>query len=252
MIFQCGQLPFHHPLNEESEMRGIVSSAMLILCVLTLSGVTHAQEQEEVRARPVDIYISGFGGYSFPLNTDSSSRGVTVRDLKLDDSPAFGGKIGIWFIGPRKALGLDFGTEIDVTNLDPDIARGQILQTDVGGLAFTTSSNLNATYFGMNVLVRYPVGVTQDLPNGRWFPYIGIGGGGLRLTFQGPGITKSWNTSPAFQGIGGVKVFSTKHIAAFAEGKFIHASNSIEFQEGGSIELNVNSFHGTGGLSLHF
>lgn len=233
-------------------MRGTVSVTLLILCVLSLSGVVRAQEHEEIKIRPVDIYISGFGGYSFPLKTDSSALGVTVRDLKLDNSPTFGGKIGIWFTGPRKTLGLDFGTEIDVTNLDPDIARGQILQTNGGGLAFTTGSNLNATYFGMNVLIRYPIGVTQDLPNGRWFPYIGVGGGGLRVTFQQPGFTKCWNTAPALQGIGGVKVFLTKYIAAFVEGKFIHASSSIEFREGASIDLTVNSVHGTGGLSLHF
>lgn len=112
--------------------------------------------------------------------------------------------------------------------------------------------DLNATYFGVNVLARIPIGVEPDLPNGRWFPYIGVGGGAQRLTLQAPGTTEGRNTSPAFQGLGGVKVFLTRHIAVFAEGKFIHASHTIDVEGGGTIKLDLNSVHGTGGLSLHF
>lgn len=230
----------------------VVMASVAVLLGLSIGQTGSARADEEVRVRPVDVYISGFGGYSFPFKSDLEIGGVEIRDAKLDNSPTFGGKIGIWFTGPRKTLGLDLGTEIDVTNFDPDIAGGQILTTNVGLLFRTNALNLNATYFGVNLLARYPIGVTQALPNGRWFPYIGVGGGGLRLTFQAPGTNEARNTAPAFQGVGGVKVFLTKHIAAFAEGKFIHASNSIEIQGGGSIDLTVNSVQGVGGLSIHF
>jgi hypothetical protein len=112
--------------------------------------------------------------------------------------------------------------------------------------------NLHATYFGINLMARLPMGVEPELPNGRWFPYIGLGGGGQRLTFQAPGTNEGRDTAPAFQGLGGVKVFLTKHIAAFAEGKFIHASHSLEVGGGGSVDLTLNSVHGVGGLSFHF
>lgn len=88
------------------------------------------------------------------------------------------------------------------------------------------------------------------MPNGRWFPYIGVGGGGQRLAVK---VTEGRNTAPAFQGLGGIKVFLSKHVAAFAEGKFIHASHNQELE--GTIvplELDLSSVHGVGGLSFHF
>ncbi len=231
-------------------MKSAVSATLLVLGLLSFSGL--AQAQEEVRVRPVDVYISGFGGYSFPFNTDLSVVGVTLRDTKLNNSPSFGGKIGMWITAPRRTLGVDVGAEIDVTNFNPDVPSGQVLSTSVGLGTLVSTLDLNATYFGVNVLARIPIGVEPDLPNGRWFPYIGVGGGAQRLTLQAPGTTEGRNTSPAFQGLGGVKVFLTRHIAVFAEGKFIHASHTIDVEGGGTIKLDLNSVHGTGGLSLHF
>lgn len=237
-------------------MKVIVSSALLVLCVLTYSNVARAEE--EVRVRPVDVYISGFGGYSHPFKTDISLNGLTLHDVKLDNSPSVGGKIGMWITAPRKTLGIDVGVEVDVTNFNPDASSGQVLSAsvgpNVGTVVLLATFDLNATYFGINVLARLPMGVTPELPNGRWFPYIGLGGGGQRLTFQAPGTNEGRDTAPAFQGLGGIKVFMTKHIAAFAEGKFIHASHSLEVvgNGSGSVDLTLNSVHGVGGLSLHF
>jgi hypothetical protein len=212
-----------------------VSTALLLLCAISYFDTARAQE--EVRVKPVDVYISGFGGYSVPFKTDISSGPLTAPNVDLDNSPSFGGKIGMWFTAPRKTLGIDMGAEIDVTHFNPNISR--------------TPIEMNATYFGINVLARLPIGVTPELPNGRWFPYLGLGGGGHRLSMEVLG-EKAWSTSPAFQGLGGVKVFVTRHFAAFAEGKFIHASNSIKDQSGASLDLTLNSVHGVAGLSFHF
>ncbi len=233
-------------------MKVLVSSALLVLCVLAYS--SSARAEEEVRVRPVDVYISGFGGYSHPFETDIALDGFTLKDVTLDKSPSVGGKIGMWITAPRKTLGIDVGVEVDVTNFNPDASSGQRVSANgVTGILLATL-DLNATYFGVNVLARFPMGVTPELPNGRWFPYIGLGGGGQRLTFQAPGTSEGRDTAPAFQGLGGVKVFVTKNIAVFAEGKFIHASHSLEVvgNGSGSIDLTLNSVHGVGGLSFHF
>lgn len=230
-------------------MKTLVVSAVL-LCVL--GDFSLAQAEEEVRVRPVDVYVSGFGGYSHPLKTDIVLGGPTLHDVKLDNSPSFGGKIGIWITAPRKTLGIDVGMEVDVTNYNPDASSGQILSSSIGPGILVSTLDHNATYFGLNVLARVPMGVTPDLPNGRWFPYLGLGGGGQRLTFQTSGTNEGRDTAPAFQGLGGVKVFLTKHIAAFAEGKFIHAAHSISIVGGGSVDLTLNGVHGVGGLSVHF
>jgi hypothetical protein len=223
-------------------MRVIVSAALLLYCVLGYS--ESARAGDEVQVRPIDVYISGFGGYAFPFKTDVAEGGITVKDVELNNSPSFGGKIGIWFTGPREALAIDLGTEIDVTNFNPNLPGGQVLTSNLG-LVRTNAFDLNATYYGLNVLARLPMDVTPELPNGRWFPYIGVGGGAQRLRTDVFGIKVS-DTAPAFQGLGGVKVFMSKDIAVFAEGKFIHASHTFE----GITAVDLNTFHAVGGLSF--
>jgi hypothetical protein len=228
-------------------MKKTVLAVILIPCILGFSELAKAEG-----IKPVDFYLSAFGGYAFPLKTDLSSGGITVLDSELDNSPSFGGKVGMWFTAPRKTLGIDVGAEIDVTNFYPDQKAGQVLMTNVGIPVVTNAVDLNATYFGIHVLARLPMGVTSELPNGRWFPYIGVGGGGQRLSFQPAGATEGRETAPAFQGLGGVKVFLSKHIAVFGEGKFTRAEHTLEFQGGGSVDLTVQAAHGVGGVSFHF
>ncbi|NOU08943.1 MAG: outer membrane beta-barrel protein [Nitrospira sp.] len=211
-------------------MKALVSTALLLLCIVGYS--ESAGAQEEVRVQPVDVYVSGFGGYSLPFNTDVSSGGFTVQDVELENSPSFGGKIGLWVTAPRKTLGIDIGAEINVTHFDPD-------------------PTMNATYFGVNLMARLPMGVGPELPNGRWFPYVGLGGGAQRLSVEVLGF-KEGNTVTAFQGLGGVKVFLFKHVAVFAEGKFTHASHRQVFHGFSPVDFTVNAVHGVGGLSLHF
>ena len=220
-------------------MRTTVWAVALLAGLVAISDV--AQAEEEVSVRPVDVYISGFGGYSFPFSKDVIVSGAfgsgVALDVDYEDSPAFGGKIGMWFTGQRKTWGIDIGTEVDVTHFDPD-------------------RTLNATYFGINVLARVPMGVTADLPNGRWFPYIGLGGGAQHLVSDEFSGAKPTHTAPAFQGLGGVKVFLFKYLAVFVEGKFTHASHKLDYTFPGfgtlTNDFTLNSIHGVGGLSLHF
>jgi hypothetical protein len=143
--------------------------------------------------------------------------------------------VGLWVTAPRKTLGIDIGAEVDVTHFDPD-------------------PTLSATYFGVNLMARIPMGVEPEFPNGRWFPYIGFGGGAQRLSVEVEVLGyKEGNTVPAFQGLGGVKVFLIKHVAVFAEGKFTHASHTQVFRGfPSSVDFTVNAVHGVGGLSFHF
>lgn len=232
---------------------------MLMSCVLVWAEL--AKADEEVQIRPVDAYLSLYGGIASPFKTDvtestSFSSSVTAKDSKLDNSASIGGKAGLWFTAPRKSLGLDLGLELDVTNFGPDQKAGQVLATTSGFNIVTSSVNLNATLIGINFLARLPVGVTADFPNGRWYPYLGIGGGVERLTFRTANSTNEGrDSSPAFQGLGGIKVFLFKHVAVFAEAKYTHASHTLDFQGVGvtaTDKLTVDTVHGVGGLSFHF
>lgn len=238
-------------------MRKTILWFMLMSCVLVWA--ESARADEEVQVRPIDVYLSLYGGIASPFKTDVTEStpaiSVTGKDSKLENSASIGGKAGLWLTAPRKSLGLDLGLELDVTNFGPDQKAGQVLTTTSGFNVVTDSVNLNATLIGINFLARLPVGVTADLPNGRWYPYLGVGGGLERLTFQTAGSTEGKDSSPAFQGLGGIKVFLFKHLAVFAEAKFTHASHTLEFQGPGitvSDKLTVNALHGVGGLSFHF
>ena len=232
-------------------MRTKIQIVFVLLCFGGLWGPLHAGGEN---TKPVNGYVAGFGGYSFPQTTDVESGGITGMDAELDRSPSYGGKVGIWLTGTRKALGIDLGFEGDVTSFHPDLPGGQVLSSNVG-LVTPIGLDLHAIYFGLNVLARLPMGVTSQFPNGRWFPYIGVGGGAQRVSFEATGTTEGRDTAPAFQGLGGVTVFLTKHIAVFGEGKFTRASHTLEFMGSGggfSADLTVQAVHGVGGVAIHF
>ena len=237
--------------------RGLLVIAMMTTSLFALPWP--ATGQDEVRVKPIDLYISIFGGVALPSKTDltevSSGSSVTARDVKLDNSPSIGGKIGMYTTQFRARSGLDFGVEWDITNFSPDQKGNQILN---GGAVVTNPVNMNSILIAVNLLARKPFGVTQDLSNGRWYPYVGIGGGVQTSTFEPPGtIKKGKQTDPAFQGLAGVKVFLAQHIALFGEYKFTHASHTFETQDisTGAIitdkyTFNVN--HIVAGLAVHF
>jgi Outer membrane protein beta-barrel domain len=235
-------------------MRKAVTAVILMACIFVFS--ESAKGEEVVQLRPTDAYFSLFGGIALPFKTDVTESGVTAKDSKLSSSASIGGKAGIWFTAPRKSLGLDLGYELDITNYNPDQKAGQILTTTTGGFVRTNAFDLNATFIGINFLARLPMGITPELPNGRWFPYLGIGGGVERVGFRIPSSTTTGaDSSLALQALGGFKVFLLKHVAVFGEVKFTHSSHSLEFQGTGftfTDELTLNTVHGVGGVSFHF
>ena len=217
-------------------MKGVGLTILLFIGLIGSFDMVHAQE--DMGRTSVDVYLAGFGGYAMPFNTDFTSRTGATSEVELQNTPSLGGKIGVWVTDTRQALGIDVGMELDVTDYHPD-TQGAL--------------KLHATYVGFNLLTRMPMRVTQDRPNGHWFPYIGVGGGGQRLSSQVSGTNQGRDTVVAFQGLGGVKVFVTRHIALFAEGKFIHASHQLGVEGTNTfVEFHLNSVQGTGGLSVHF
>ncbi|MFO0699873.1 MAG: hypothetical protein U0236_11630 [Nitrospira sp.] len=105
-------------------MKALVSVACLLLSILGHSNFVEAQE--EVRVKPVDPYIPGFGGYSFPFSTDLVFGILSAPDVKLKNSPSVGGKIGMWLTAPRKTWSIDVRVEIDVTHFNPDISNSTL------------------------------------------------------------------------------------------------------------------------------
>ncbi len=174
----------------------------------------------------------------------------------------------------RPTTTLDFGIEMDVTQFYPDIDRGGggvgigpgrgvsgvPGGVRVGNAAGTAGErDVSATTIALNVLVRWPVGVSGELPNGRWHPYLGIGGAAeIARAKQVLGGAKDADTSAAFQALAGLKVFLTKNIGLFTEYKFTHAGHTFTFPGGTpsripvAEDITLNVHHVVGGIAVHF
>jgi hypothetical protein len=247
------------------EKRNLVPVVMLLASVILPSP---ASAQDEIRGKPIDFYISIFGGTNSVSNTDVKEDAplysITARNVELKSSSSIGGKIGFYTNTHRAQTGFDFGAELDITNFSPDQQSGRVVSvsgtvvgTPVVGAALTNQVNINSTIVAVNFLIRKPFGVTEDLPNGRWYPYAGIGGGFQTSSYSTPTTTGDGRqTDPAFQGLLGAKVFFTQHVALFGEYKFTHASHDLKYNivGGGSVTdnytFNVNHF--VAGLAMHF
>jgi len=61
----------------------------VLLMVGILGAASIASAEDRVRVRPIDVYVSGLGGYSFPFTADVEFLGQTIaREGKLDQSPS--------------------------------------------------------------------------------------------------------------------------------------------------------------------
>lgn len=232
--------------------------------VVLLSGSTLLADGTAAMAA-WDISVSGFGGYSVPFKTDIRQTGLatdfTGKDGSLKNSASYGGKITAWTTAPRRRFGLDFGAEIDVTRFSPSI-KSQTLTTDgtLLGIPFGSSVlpknaqygpiDISATTIAVNFLVRKPFGVTKELPMGRWYPYVGVGGGIQIAHASGNGIDDS-DKSGVIQVPAGLKFFITRHIALFGEYKYIHASHTFKSTSfANEVTIANNNF--VAGIAIHF
>jgi hypothetical protein len=83
-------------------------------------------------------------------------------------------------------------------------------------VTFFTRRDFSVNNLAINLLFRYPIWATPDMPQGRWYPYVGVGAGVQRahLTESSTSHQES-SYSPSFQGLVGAKFFLFKHLAFF-------------------------------------
>lgn len=233
--------------------------AVIAIIVVGLSGLGPPPVLAQVLPR-WDLAVAGFGGGAFPFDTG----------VPLSNSVSFGGKLQAWTSAARATFGLDVGAEVDVTQYyqhytDSASAQGPSpgacvspvgCRTGNANGATATATDVSATIVAMNLLLRWPVRVSDTFPQGRWYPYLGIGGGAeiAQVTVQGSGATDT-DTAPVLQVLGGAKLFLAKHVGVFVEYKFTRAVHTFSFatrpiQTGQDNTYSVN--HVVGGLAVHF
>lgn len=112
------------------------------------------------------------GGDTF---TDGTANGV-----KLNDAPTFGGKLTAWHLPRQYKWQPQIGLELDWTRFTADLhpqtvgAAGtvNIPGFELGSLTFFDPQDFSVDVLAANLLFRYPIGATPEMPQGRWYPCI--------------------------------------------------------------------------------
>jgi hypothetical protein len=215
----------------------------------------HSNESVKISQGPV----FGAGGMVIGTYTDA-----TANDVKLNDAPTFGGKLTAWHLPRLYKWQPQIGLELDWTRFTADLHPQTVGATgtvnlpglEVGSITFSIPIDFSVNVLAANILFRYPIGATPEMPQGRWYPYVGGGLGVQRATLSTLGYTET-SYSPAVQGLIGAKFFLVKNLAVFAEIKRTTGWNEFDFEGAGappgySEKYTISSNHFVGGVALHF
>ena len=264
-------------------MKARMSAMMCLLCLLGSADLTRADDPYSQRvADPyalsdglptmtsgtLEPYLSVMAGIALPFSQDATFTGEgpgsglprVVKDIDYQTKHSYGGNAGIWFPTRNKLLGFDLGVEINGFIWYPDVACCIDNYNRDPSTGLGTTTEIQAIYVGTNFMVRYPLAISESYPNGRWFPYVGVGVGAHQMATRPGGmggtgfytaITEQRHTTVAFQGVGGLKAHLFKYVAAFVEAKYIHADHSrLTTDRTGTTEPFLGS-DGIQGLAFH-
>jgi opacity protein-like surface antigen len=205
--------------------------------------------------------MSFFAGVAMPFSRDATFQDGTsptvVENVDYQMKHSWGGSAGIWFPTRDRLAGFDLGMELTGYVWYPDVACCRDFYNNDPATNQGTTTEIAGVYVGPNFLVRYPVGISEAYPNGRWHPYIGGGVGAHQLAMKPGGargqsifnaVTDQRDTTIGFQAVGGIKAHLFKYVAAFAEAKYLYAhhrglsSDRFAQSAGGNIFFDPNTF----------
>ncbi|MBX3302690.1 MAG: hypothetical protein KF693_10795 [Nitrospira sp.] len=236
-------------------------------------------------------YVAGYGGASFPFtlaNVKMNQLGETLdtqhfhggqstppvgtytqtlaaSDIKLKQSPLFGGKAGYFFNDQGFAwLGVEFETFTTTPTIknqtvstvhdiafvpfdEPDAPSTCIpgvscqVQRSIPGTVNVPESSMRLIAFAFNVVARYPGTVFQ--------PYAGVGGGAFYFTSSG--AISGHQVVPGLNAFGGVKILVFEDWGLFVEGKFNRATIT-NFDSVFGLSGEYSAFNVVAGLSYHY
>ena len=242
-----------------------------ILLAVTALFLLPLQAQAE---RDWEFSASVFGGKAFHSNEDlkinfgegSGFTTGTAHGVNLNDSSTFGAKITAWHLPRRYNWQPQIGLELDYTKFTADAhpqvagASGTSLTPglELGSITFFGTQDFSVNILAANLLFRYPIWATPEMPQGRWYPYVGGGVGVERVRSSDfPPGHEATNYAPAFQGLVGLKLFLIKNFAVFAEYKRTTARHTFDYNQaslspGYSERWTFASNLVVGGIAFHF
>jgi hypothetical protein len=102
----------------------------------------------------------------------------------------------------------------------------------LGSFGFGFVRDLSANTFAANLLFRYPVWSTLDLPQGRIAPYVGFGVGAQRAVVPLQTVPyREVDYGSAGQVLVGMKYFVIKNLAVFGEYKRIWSFHDFTYSD---------------------
>ena len=140
-----------------------------------------------------EFSVGAFGGKAFHSDADLklSVSNIpdpwhgTVHGVTLNDSGTFGGKLTAWYLPRKYRWQPQVGLELDFTRFTAD-RHPQLRGADgtvstpgyqLGSVEFFDVYDASVNTLTANLLFRYPIWSTPDLPGGRIAPYVGFGVG---------------------------------------------------------------------------
>jgi opacity protein-like surface antigen len=237
---------------------------------------TVVQDRVVERRREGEVYVSGFGGFTWGHNlSDVEGRGTLggqqFGGLDLKNSGVYGAKIGYFHPGRLNWLGL----EVEGFNSTPHIEQG-------AGLPGT---HLRVTTLAFNAIARTKVGCrnrddVRRRDDGRvaadgtvrgyddrtdWSPldenarcplqlYAGVGPGIFFAETSNQFGRSTDNGRVGLNALAGAKYFLTRNLAVYAEYKFNYAQFDFSQAQGTSAGFtgDYKASHVVGGLAMHF
>jgi opacity protein-like surface antigen len=237
-------------------IRGLCAIATLALVTL---GIGAAPARAEVA---IDI----FGGVSWTKSTDVAVNGIdntnvsvngVFSDVEVNPGFTVGLRLGYWFeFAPFLGLGLDgffFSLPVPAQTVPTTVnVTGKIFDKSISstnsGQVRLPSFELPSAGFSPQLMLRWPLFTSDDLPKGRLQPYVGVG----------PAWAVTIDTDKAaliLGGLvrGGVSFQLFRHFALFAEYRYSFFPNfELKDKSGLNFQTDLDTHNVVGGLSIRF
>jgi opacity protein-like surface antigen len=200
-----------------------------------------------------EIFIEAYGGVANPFGGSFSAKETRYigeppevhlsvdGDLNGSQGATFGIRCGYWF----KNLNW-LGGALDLNHFKVD--------------SQDTDAELSFTSISPMLLFRYPLMIDDDFPNGRFYPYVGIGASLVVVDLSSTGINTSaqsddseFNNYGAFFCTGATWLFN-RNVGFFAEYRAVSISfdENKDWNSGGSFgPVHRNSYEADGDVQTH-
>lgn len=224
-----------------------------------------------------EFSFGAFGGKAYHANTTerfnyaNTPAGFEPVDAKaiglnFDNSGTFGAKLTAWRLPRKYDWSPQIGLELDWTSFTADIQPqtvpgegvGKVSGLPLGPVTINSRRDFGVNNLAINLLFRYPIWATLDMPQGRWYPYVGVGAGVQKAHLTESSTShQETSYSPSFQGLVGAKFFLIKNLAIFGEFKWTQGWHSFNYAGTGvpsdyKERYTIATGHLVGGIALHF